>query len=100
MFSIIVNLLIILTFLDPQTKSTNDWELKSNKSPGPDSLPPKILKETASAVQVCVPLTIIFKKSLYVLLMPDDWKSANVVSTLCLFMHKKVNATALETIVL
>ena len=52
-------------------------ELKSNKSPGPDGLHPRILKGAASAI--CVPLTIIFKKSICTAIIPDDWKTANVV---------------------
>ena len=69
-------------------------ELKSNKSPGPDGLHPRILKETANAI--CVPLTIIFKKSIHTAIIPNDWRTANLVY---LFI-KKVNITNLETIVL
>ena len=51
--------------------------LKSSKSVGPDGIRPKVLKETA--VQLCVPLTILFNRSLNEELLPADWKRANVI---------------------
>ena len=51
--------------------------LKSSKSAGPDGLHPRVLKEAAA--QLCVPLTILFKRSLDEGLLPEDWKRANVI---------------------
>ena len=50
--------------------------LKSDKAPGPDGIVPKLLIETASSV--CIPLWIIFIKSLQCGDLPNDWKCANV----------------------
>ena len=61
--------------------------LKVNKSPGPDGLHPRILKETACIT--CLPLTIIFWKSLSTTVVPDDWKLANVVPIFKKGEHKK-----------
>ena len=51
--------------------------LKSSKSAGPDGLHPRVLREAAA--QLCVPLTILFKRSLDEGLLPEDWKRANVI---------------------
>lgn len=50
--------------------------LKPNKSPGPDSLHPYVLKELASSL--AAPLTILFNKSIQVTQIPDSWKKAHV----------------------
>ena len=46
-------------------------------SAGPDGIHPKVLKETAA--QLCVPLTILFNRSLNEVLLPEDWKRVNVI---------------------
>ena len=51
--------------------------LKSSKSVGPDGLHPRVLREAAA--QLCVTLTILFKSSLDEGLLPEDWKTANVI---------------------
>ena len=51
--------------------------LKSSKSAGPDGLHPRVLREAAA--QLCVPLTILFKRSLDEGLLREDWKRANVI---------------------
>ena len=51
--------------------------LKSSKSAGPDGLYPRVLREAAA--QLCVPLTILFKRSLDESLLPEDWKRANMI---------------------
>ena len=51
--------------------------LKSNKSPGPNGLNPLVIKE--AAVQLCIPLSILFRKSFDKGHLPDDWKRANIV---------------------
>ena len=49
-------------------------KLNPCKSPGPDNIHPKILKETRDAI--CKPLNIIFKKSLDARIVPQAWKHA------------------------
>ena len=46
--------------------------LKSSKSAGSNGLHPRVLREAAA--QLCVPLTILFKRSLDEGLLPEDWK--------------------------
>ena len=50
--------------------------LKDSKSPGPDRIPAKILKDAAELI--CDPLKIIFNESLKVGVFPDLWKTARV----------------------
>ena len=50
--------------------------LKSNKSPGPDSLNPLILKEAAA--QLCIPLSMLFRRLFDEGHLPDDWKTVNI----------------------
>ena len=56
--------------------------LKVNKSPGPDGMHPRVLKETAEAI--CTPLSIIFNKSLEEGKLPQSWKDAHITA-----LHKK-----------
>ena len=51
-------------------------KLKINKSPGPDTISPRILKE--AKFELVTPLTLLFNKSLQSGTMPDEWKLANV----------------------
>ena len=51
-------------------------KLKSNKSPGPDSIHPKVLHDTAEAM--ALPLMIIFRTSIKTKSLPKDWKIANI----------------------
>ena len=50
--------------------------LKADKAPGPDGLVTRLLIETASSV--CIPLFLIFRKSLQDSVLPKLWKCANV----------------------
>ena len=50
--------------------------LKNNKSPGPDSIHPYILK--ACAQTLCTPLTMLFHQSLTSGGLPRDWKGIHV----------------------
>ena len=52
-------------------------DINPNKSPGPEGWPLLALKETAE--QICTPLSILFKKSLQSGILPQDWKSAQVI---------------------
>ena len=51
--------------------------LKSWQSNWPDGISPRVLKE--AAVELCIPLSIIFKKSLSEGKLPADWKVANII---------------------
>ena len=51
-----------------------------NKPSGPDSIPPRILKECA--MELALPLTIFFNFTLSRGNIPTDWKVANVVPIL------------------
>ena len=53
-------------------------KLNEGKSPGPDGLHPLLLKE--SAASIAEPLAIIFSKSYESVLLPTDWKMAQVIS--------------------
>ena len=49
---------------------------KETKSPGPDNLSPKVLKELANEVGSL--LLLIYKKSLQTNEIPEDWRKVNV----------------------
>ena len=51
--------------------------LKADKSPGPDGLHPRILKEVA--LEIMDALVIIFQCSIDTGLVPVDWRVANVI---------------------
>lgn len=51
-------------------------ELRTDKTPGPDGLHPRILKEVAE--QIAHPLAIIFDLSIASSTVPSQWKKANV----------------------
>jgi hypothetical protein len=57
-------------------------KLNVNKSPGPDNIPPRILRECAS--QLAPSLATLFNKSFSFALLPQDWKIANIAP-----IHKK-----------
>ena len=56
--------------------------INANKSPGPDALHPRILKELSTIINK--PLKIIFELSLKEGVLPIDWRSANIAA-----IHKK-----------
>ena len=51
--------------------------LKTSCAPGPDGIHPRVLKE--AAVQLALPLSILFQKSIDSGVLPDDWKVGTVV---------------------
>ncbi len=51
-------------------------KLNPNKSPGPDNLHPRVLRELAHAIYR--PLTAIFNTSIKSAVIPDEWKQANI----------------------
>ena len=59
-------------------------KLKVNKSAGPDGIHPRVLKETAESI--CIPLAIIFNKSIHEESVPQPWKDAHITA-----LHKKGN---------
>ena len=61
-------------------------KMNVTKSCGPDNLHPFVLQKTASVT--CIPLEIIFKKSISSGECPTDWRSANVAP-----IHKKGDRT-------
>ena len=50
--------------------------LKTNKSPGPDSIHPRVLKELSDALTK--PLTLLFRASAEQESIPDEWRTATV----------------------
>ncbi|KAK2144954.1 hypothetical protein LSH36_716g01005 [Paralvinella palmiformis] len=68
-----------ITCLDVETAPT---KLKPDKSPGPDQIHPRILKECYRAIRI--PLTLIFRKSLKEGQVPSHWKEAHLTP-----IHKK-----------
>ena len=61
-------------------------KLKVNKSPGPDAIHPRVIQEIAESITV--PITLIFKTSLQLKELPDQWKHASVCA-----IFKKGNKT-------
>ena len=51
-------------------------KLKTNKSPGPDKIHPRVLHEMTP--KITIPLTIIFNTSLRTMSLPSEWKKASV----------------------
>ena len=51
-------------------------KLKSNKSPGPDSIHPRVLHDTAETIALLIML--IFRTSIKTKCLPHDWKVANI----------------------
>ena len=51
-------------------------KLNVSKSPGPDTIHPRVLKELKKTL--VVPLTIIFQTSLETCVVPDSWKIAHI----------------------
>ena len=60
--------------------------LKAHKAPGPDGLSPRVLKEMATTIGPI--LTVIYQRSYDTGVVPEDWRSANVVP-----VYKKGNRT-------
>ena len=51
--------------------------LDPTKAAGPDKIPPSMLK--ALADELCIPLAIIFRKSLNEGVVPEDWRTAHII---------------------
>jgi hypothetical protein len=50
--------------------------MKSGKAPGVDNIYPDLLRETID--EIAMPLTLIFKKTIELGTVPNDWKIANI----------------------
>lgn len=61
-------------------------KLKVNKSPGPDKIHPRVLREIASSITT--PITIIFRTSIRCKALPKEWKHATISA-----IYKKGNKT-------
>ena len=53
-------------------------KIKINKSPGPDTIHPRVLREVSK--EIVVPLKMILELSLKTMTLPDDWKHAHVTA--------------------
>ena len=64
--------------------------LKTSKAPGPDRWPAEVFKQCAD--HLCVPLSILFSKSLESSVLPDYWKIGQIT-----LIYKKGNKTKVIT---
>jgi len=72
------------------------FNLKVNKSPGPDSVHPRILYEVR--YQIVAPLHMIFETSYNIGLIPQDWKFANTAPIYNRGNKAKVNNSRLVSL--
>jgi len=73
--------------IDVSTVKDKLSNLNPGKATGPDGISPRVLKE--AAVELCILLSIIFKKSLSEGKLPADWKVANIIP-----IYKKGNKSS------
>ena len=66
--------------IDSEMVHKNLESLKIDKSPGPDGLSPRILKDLTCAL--AEQLTIIFDNSVKTATLPNMWKTANITALL------------------
>ena len=52
-------------------------DMKDNKSPGVDGIPPKLLLEIVE--HISIPLATVFNLSLEEGIVPLEWKEANII---------------------
>jgi len=62
--------------IDKNTVEKNLSDLKPSKSPGPDGIHPRVLKELAA--EVATPLQMIFQSSISSGTIPQSWKMTNI----------------------
>ena len=67
--------------------------LKTNKTPGPNQISPRILKEAKN--EIVKPLCIIFNKSISTGKVSRDWKLVNVT---LIFKKKVINLTPVNIV--
>ena len=63
--------------ITPEVLANKINNMKDNKSPGVDGIAPKILKETVE--QISKPLAHVFNMSLREVIVPLEWKEANII---------------------
>ena len=63
--------------IDVSTVKDKLCNLNPTKATGPDGLPPRVLKE--AAIELSIPLSMIFQKSLSESKLPLDWKEATII---------------------
>lgn len=73
------NILSTFSFTENEVLNCID-KLKISKSPGPDTISPRVLKEAKN--EFAKPLTSLFNNSLQSGIIPDEWKLANVTPIL------------------
>ena len=61
----------------PTMVAMNTIDMKDNKSPGVDGIPPKLLLEIVE--QISIPLATVFNLSLEEGIVPLEWKEANII---------------------
>ena len=69
---------VIDIIITPAAVEKKLHDLNQFKAQGPDSIPPKVLKELSK--ELAVPLSMIFNKSLETGKVPFDWKLADVTA--------------------
>jgi len=62
--------------ITPQMVWSKLTNLECGKSPGPDGWPTELVRNTADLI--CLPLSLLYNKSLTDGVLPDDWKKAYV----------------------
>ena len=62
----------------PKMLANKIRDMKDNKSPGEDRIPPKLLLEIVE--QINIPLATMFNLSLEEGIVPLEWKEANIIS--------------------
>ncbi|XP_056392322.1 uncharacterized protein LOC130285118 [Hyla sarda] len=67
----------VLNWLNVEMVQGKLSNLNVSKSPGPDGLHPRVLREASSVISL--PLFMIFRDSLVSGIVPRDWRKANVV---------------------
>ena len=63
--------------VSPKLVEEKLMELNVNKATGPDEVHPRLLKE--AAVELSLPLSIIFKQSLHESKLPSNWKMSVII---------------------
>ena len=68
--------ILVQLFVTPETIANKIKNVKDNKSPGVDGIPPKQLKEIVE--QISTPLANFFNLSLEEGIVPSEWKEVNI----------------------
>ena len=63
--------------ITPKMVAKKIRDMKDNKSPGVDGIPPKLLLEIVE--QISIPLATVFNLALEEGVVPSEWKEANII---------------------